>query len=401
MVSLSGLSAVYPGYQQADSNDAQTRLKKAQATGAETELAGDAAFGNTLKMMQAQIPGAQPMPGAQGPPMQGGQPPPQMAQGPQAPEPGLPSVRMRPPQPMQPPMPQGQPQPQGGAPMQPQGQPQGQPGPQGGGPGMQGGQGQLDWRVIMGKVAQANPNAPPQVLAAAVNKFLPLMNQQAQMEWKNVSLALAAQRANTGQESADTRRNQGNQRIDIQKGAEERRTEQGDRRLDQGDTRNDMAADREKRLAAASTVRQDQGYQRLDMQRQDLERKVIQGNDRQALSQWRAVLDAQHKRAQEIIQSSNFGNTMDAKDKKNLLADQDQAYRAAIEEMRNKTGRSTPEGNKPAASGKTNDRAPEGNPASPVVLPPEAKSQLQEGHVTTFNNGQKWTLKNGQPEQVP
>ena len=369
MVSLSGLSAVYPGYQQADSNDAQTRLKKAQATGAETELAGDAAFGNTLKMFQQQVPGAQPMPGVQGqgPPMG-----PQMAQGPQAPAPGQPSVPMRPQQPMQPQMPQGGQPPMGGAPAQPQGQPQMQQ------PGMQGGQGQLDWRVIMGKVAQANPNAPPQVLAAAVNKFLPLMNQQAQMEWKNVSLALAAQRANTGQESADTRRDQGNQRIDIQKGAEERRTEQGDRRLDQGDTRNDMAADREKRLAAASTVRQDQGYQRLDMQRQDLERKVIQGNDRQALSQWRAVLDAQHKRAQEIIQSSNFGNTMDAKDKKNLLADQDQAYRAAIEEMRNKTGRSTPEGNKPAAGGKVESRAPQGNPASPVV--PPQPGELRDGY---------------------
>ena len=34
------------------------------------------------------------------------------------------------------------------------------------------------------------------------------------------------------------------------------------------------------------------------------------------------------------------------------------------------------------------------------TLPDAAKSQLKEGHVTTFANGQKWTLKDGQPEQV-
>jgi Skp family chaperone for outer membrane proteins len=39
------------------------------------------------------------------------------------------------------------------------------------------------------------------------------------------------------------------------------------------------------------------------------------------------------------------------------------------------------------------------NPQSPV-LPPQAISQLKEGHDTTFANGQVWTLQNGQPVQV-
>lgn len=39
-------------------------------------------------------------------------------------------------------------------------------------------------------------------------------------------------------------------------------------------------------------------------------------------------------------------------------------------------------------------------PAAPA-LPPEARSQLKEGVVTTFGNGQKWTLRNGLPVQVP
>lgn len=37
---------------------------------------------------------------------------------------------------------------------------------------------------------------------------------------------------------------------------------------------------------------------------------------------------------------------------------------------------------------------------SHVTLPPEAQKMLKEGQVTTFGNGQKWTLKNGKPERV-
>ena len=33
-------------------------------------------------------------------------------------------------------------------------------------------------------------------------------------------------------------------------------------------------------------------------------------------------------------------------------------------------------------------------------LPPAALKQLEEGHLTVFGNGQKWTLRNGQPTQV-
>jgi hypothetical protein len=43
-----------------------------------------------------------------------------------------------------------------------------------------------------------------------------------------------------------------------------------------------------------------------------------------------------------------------------------------------------------------------GRPAGPgpVALPAAARSRLKEGQVTTFGNGQRWTLKNGQPVQV-
>ena len=46
-------------------------------------------------------------------------------------------------------------------------------------------------------------------------------------------------------------------------------------------------------------------------------------------------------------------------------------------------------------------RAQSAVPASAISLPPAAVAQLTEGHVTTFANGQKWTLRDGKPEQVP
>jgi hypothetical protein len=39
-------------------------------------------------------------------------------------------------------------------------------------------------------------------------------------------------------------------------------------------------------------------------------------------------------------------------------------------------------------------------PAGGVSLPPEAIKSLKEGQITTFGNGQKWTLENGQPVQI-
>ena len=41
-----------------------------------------------------------------------------------------------------------------------------------------------------------------------------------------------------------------------------------------------------------------------------------------------------------------------------------------------------------------------GKAQTPVQLPKEALSKLQEGSHTTFSNGQVWTLQNGQPKRV-
>lgn len=205
---LSGLGGVYGGYIQAEGDEATARKKKYEI---DQQQAGDLAFGKTLQLLgqnqgappgvqppMGQPPGQPPMGGPQGGmPPQG--PPPQM----QAPMGGSPPQGMQPGmppqggQPMRPPMPPPQMQPQGQPPMggAPQG---GMQGPPQGGPGMPPGGGQqgpaLDWRQVFQKVQQANPGAPPNVLAAAVDRFLPLMNQQSQMEWKQQSMLLQQER---------------------------------------------------------------------------------------------------------------------------------------------------------------------------------------------------------------
>ena len=212
---LSGLGGVYGGYIQAEGDEATARKKKYEI---DQQQAGDLAFGKTLQLLgqnqggppgmqppMGQPPGEPPMGGSpQGPQMQ----PPMGGQSPQGPPPPQGMPPGMPPQggqPMRPPMPPPQMQPQGQPPMggppgggmQPPMGPQGQPGmpPQGMPQQPMGGQQRpsLDWRQIIQKVQAANPGAPPNVLAAAVDRFMPLMNQQSQMEWRQVSLQLREQ----------------------------------------------------------------------------------------------------------------------------------------------------------------------------------------------------------------
>jgi|SRR5580693_401433 hypothetical protein len=194
----------------------------------------DIAFGKTLQLLSSgQQPPQPPMPQPQGwaqpqgqPPLPGGGPQaPQVMQPPPAPMQGMPPQGMPQGQPgmmpqqmpqgggMPPPM-QRPPMPQGGGQMPPQQQqptggqmPQGMP--QGGQQGPPGGQQtpQLNWQTIFQKVRQANPGATPQVLAAAVDRFMPLMNQQSQQQWKEVAqqmkemqLGMAQQRVNQGEQ---------------------------------------------------------------------------------------------------------------------------------------------------------------------------------------------------------
>ena len=258
-------------------------------------------------MPQAQIPGAQPMPV-------------------QAPQMGVPGGGM--PAGGLPPngMPPGQP-PVGGA-SQPAGMPQ--PG------GMGGGMPSLDWRTIIQQVVKANPDVKdPRVLAAAVDKFMPIMNSQSLMEWRQLTAGIRGFQAEN--QAANTQSNiQHRGTMEAQAGQRISDAEAAQRwRQEHGDTMAGIAGQRENRLAGSAKVREDQQFQRLELQRKALETRITQGNQRQLLGQWRAILDAQHKRAQEIIQSGAAGGMpMDPAERKKLLDEENTRYEDAIRQMR-------------------------------------------------------------------
>lgn len=391
MVDLSGLSAVYPGFLAAQHEELANRMDKSKATSLENDLAGQAAYGRTL--MSLGIPGATPMP----PGMMAGGP-----QGPQAPAPGQPSMPMQHPMmaqqqgggmpagpmPMQPGMPQQGSPGSGGMPIAPMQQQGPMAGPQSGGQPMGlGPGGRLDWRAIANKVTEANPGAQPQIIAAAVDRFVPLMNAQSQQEWRLLSLQLR-------QQSEQGR----NDRFDA---SEDRKSTQFDAR--------------EERLKSNALVRQDQGYQRLEVQKQDLARKAQAGGDKLALSQWRAVVDAQNKRANEVIRANMMGKP--SADVQAVLDEQNNAYTGEINDMKStlsgeKQGNTTITTTVPAGASKTPNKETsrlgvdnllksQGETPAGAGPPPEALSKLKEGVITIFANGQRWTLQDGKPQQLP
>lgn len=175
--------------------------------------------------------------------------------------------------------------------------------------------------------------------------------------------------------------------------ADERNT-RTDRRLDQADTR-------EARLTAAAAVRQDQGYQRLQLQLRALEDRAAATGDKNLLTQWRVALDAQHKRAQEIIQANSVNSALKPADKKALLAEQDASYNAAIADMKSRMAGGQPAAPAAPAPAPGAPSAPAAAPAPAPVSNGPPPSALKSGIVTTFANGQKWTLgPDGQPKQV-
>lgn len=212
MANYAGLAATYPGFLAGQTAQADARLKTGQADDADITRAGQEAFGRTLmQLQQLQNPGA--------------------SQGPQPPMPGQPSMPSQPPGVPQQGPPQAMPQPGPGLGPQPQG---------GGIPG--GGQ-NITWQSVAQKVSQANPGASPRVIAAAIDKFMPIMNQQAQQQWQMMRAQIAQQEAGRRQQQGDDRTAIQDDRLDLQRGAEGRRQQQGDRRLDQGDTRLQGQAD--------------------------------------------------------------------------------------------------------------------------------------------------------------
>ncbi len=415
MPSAAGMSAAYGGYQRARAADNAIESGDITNENARIGQEADKAWGATIPVLQQMLqPGATAMP----PQMGGGAPQPPAGPAPQAPAPGQSS------QPMQPSPPEMTAQRAGGPPVGvynqsqlnpmdaqasgPQPQALGGPAPPGGPsapsapsgappqPGMQPPQGRLDLHTVMGAVVKANPGAKPAVIAAAVAKALPFMTAQSQMDYKNLMVQLSAGRLNEAKEHHAATEDVAAQRADTQATDVGSKIERRGAQTDQGNQRLDVQRGREARLAAQAEIRNDQRYQQLDQQKAALEARIQGQGDRAALSEWRAIVDAQHKRALEIIQSGkNAIGVMDETERKALIKEQDAFYRNQIEQMRK--GPARPE--RPAGADttgaapgkKTEERAPpSGPPGQQGAAPAPRARNPKTGEEVEFVNGQ-WT----------
>jgi hypothetical protein len=244
----------------------------------------------------------------------------------------------------------------------------------------------------------------PEVLLAALERAAPILDRQSKDDLAELRKTMQEARLKQTGELAQARMDAAKAMHD-QASADKAAAEAGR----QG--RFEIA---EARRQSANDVRQDQGYQRLEMQKQDLERKIQQGGDKQALGQWRAIVDAQHKRATEIIQSSSVMSGLKPTERKALLDGQRSDYESEIATMRSRVGSTTPTGGTAPAGAapapKVEGQMPQNAPL--VTAPPAAQApvaaantpplaMLKAGAVTTFDNGQKWTVgPDGQPKQV-
>jgi hypothetical protein len=339
--------------------------------------------------------------------------------GPQPPQPGQPSVPMQPPAPALPPGPaappavmdrrgQASPDAQGGygseATLQsPGGGPYPAPAPQPGAPSAapvmasggqptdeQGGL-RLTWQGIAHSIKANNPGVSDLALAHAVDKFVPMMAAQSQAEWRNLRTEMMGQiadvkanawrdtagmRADASRYGADKRAESStygaDRRADTQADLEEGR----DRRFNTGEDRRNRSLDqraeqfkaREDRLERSLQLRTDSTWARLDQQKQQFEQRIAQGDRRQAVTEWRATVDAQHKYAMEKILSAR---DMNANERQKMIADQNGWYTDQIARMKNLTtqqGNLTDGGN--TVNGITVENAPAPRaPAAPQATP--------------------------------
>jgi hypothetical protein len=312
MAGFAGLGTAPEGYLQAEGQQEDNRIKDLARQQAQFDLMGGQLAGQALQQMyggqQLGPPPPSPPPGQSSPPVQPTmqpniqQPPMPMPRPPGAPQPmpgQMPAMR--------PPGPPGMPP--GAPPGGPGGPPGGGP-PGGGPPGMQQpapGQGQqgpaLSLESVMQAVVKVSPGAPPQAIMSAVNKFLPLMNTQAQMQWREISLAI--------REQALLQQGQNQQRMGDQR----------DRGLDIRQQNAGIAGKRADTAASESQRKQGQGDQRIniqlaeqrrkelndsinhDMKLKQLQQQLNQAEQRNDVAQQRLILQAMHYQAAELIQA--------------------------------------------------------------------------------------------------
>jgi hypothetical protein len=273
----------------------------------------------------------------------------------------------------------------------------------------------LTWQGIAHSIKANNPGVNDLALAHAVDKFVPMMAAQSQAEWRNLRTEMmgqiadvksqawrdtAATRADAARDVAGTRAGASNYSADARErsqsaaetGRQGRFDTSEDRRRDAMDQRDQQFQQREQRLQDSLKLRTDSTWARLDQQKQQFEQRIAQGDRRQAVTEWRATVDAQHKYAMEKILSAR---DMKPAERQQMIADQNGWYTGQIERMKNLTSQ---QGNMTDGGSKVISQTVENAPAGAQALPPAFKADpdgtsYQKGGQTWIKQGDKLIMK--------
>ena len=318
--------------------------------------------------------------------------------------------------------------------------------------------GQMRLEDIAARVRAANPTAPPHVLAAAVDRFRPWMNDEARLQNQMLQNELRVQAENRRGEQGNERLTQGNRRLDQGDQRLQTQEAQGNQRIAIGE-RN--AGTRERAVENNQdyrTARLGQLGEQIQMQRQKMD--SVDTRFQQRMEQARSTTDRAaaireyeqawreyNQLAGRLIQADA---TMTGETKKQMVATLQKEREQALAKVDQYRGGGTPykplsapqpraggatlsDPNQPVpveadatagrlwrsqpvqqilreqnAGPKSTERAapmtPQAQPpaAAPAAAPPPAAMPLlKEGVWVTLSNGETWGLRNGQPIRKP
>jgi len=181
----------------------------------------------------------------------------------------------------------------------------------------------MTWQAVAQAVTRANPGAPPEVIAAAVTKAMPLMQADSQQQWRQVQMQLQQERINQGQERITNQQGQFETR-------EAGRREGAAEKVREFDTRED-------RLRESLDFRKDTKARELQMKEEQarqratsLQASTDQKARAEAIREWQAQYNAYDKYMRSRI---NAQTQLGGREKDQALKELDAQWGQARQQM--------------------------------------------------------------------
>jgi hypothetical protein len=251
----------------------------------------------------------------------------------------------------------------------------------------------------MAAAIKANPGASPQVLAGIVAKALPYMTAQSQMDYKQTMMALSARRADETEAHHVVQEDLGTKRVDNQTNNVNSLVDTRKANVGLKDKQVGINERREQRLGEGLEYRKTRDEMERARKSDEFAKRREDATKRNDLSAERAVIEAQAKKMQQIIQANSINSMLSPEEKAALTKEAEDFRTQEILRLRGRQS-GPPQSAKPAAGASASAPAATQQGAA---IPPDALAALQKAPSGSRLNigGKYWVLGNdGQPQQV-